>query len=65
MTSYDAWKTTEPFEDAPLHDSCAVCFTGELRNYHEQVEGVCRRCYELDEMERLEQEECGETEVAA
>lgn len=63
MSIYDG-RLDEPFTDAPLHDSCAVCFSGALADYFEQVDGRCTRCRELDERELAEQAECATEEAA-
>lgn len=64
MRGLDAYLSDEPFEDAPLHSSCVVCFTGALLTYFEQVDGECRACRDLDELERKEREECEREEAA-
>jgi hypothetical protein len=56
VTSYDYWRTTEPFEDAPLHDECQSC-GDPTRTVFEEYDGRCVRCVDLDLRELEEREE--------
>jgi hypothetical protein len=55
MRSYDLWKLASPPESDALYSECCTCWD-KLRSVHEEYNGICARCAELDERERVEAE---------
>lgn len=55
MGIYDG-RLDEPWEDAPLHCECGVCWA-PLTSVFEEYRGTCNRCEALDRREAEEQAE--------